>query len=1001
MLPRLVIFILFLITNSIVLASDSPFKSNHFTEQIGRLNDVASGDLNGDGYIDLFIVSETYSHKVYFNNSETVFKPSKQSFGLARGSKVVLEDFDNDGDLDAWVGIDRDWATTLINDQIYLNDGEGKFILTEQNVSSLGYRQEVVTLTAGDIDNDGDIDIIRATDENSDRSFIYRNNGKGEFTEELQDIDFFIAALGDYDGDGYLDIWTIGVSLIIYLNDQTGNFDVNRIIESPFGEHINGVTNVVNMLVDDIDGDGDLDAQGFTRNAILFDINGQPYIFGPESRLPRYINKSDGTFDFQEVEQLPSTGNNSNGILLDLDNDSDLDLWALGDRGRSTAIYATEDNGYWDSNAKVNIDSELFRKGVTSADFDNDGDVDVITVGTNGNINIWLNELGFNFVKSEQAVLNKNSSTSWSLTSLDIDQDGFMDYATADEGGISTYIGDGRGNFKPAWFSSNKRYFEITTADFNGDGFSDFALVGRGTDANDIWINNQDATFSLSSQQFEIPADTSSYSSVSAADFDNDGDQDLLFTLSRQALEIWENDGKANFSLKQTLSGDYIDAQFVNMNEDEKVEILSVNNSGMELANYRVHQYDGENFNLNFLFNDVNFNEDLSRTWKIVTFDWDGDGDIDVLKAATLNTSLGQSRYILVNKGSQGFVREKVFFESPYTGLRIFGAGDFNNDGLIDFYGSSNIIMMNVGENHFEAIIPNEFLQLQKVMLSDIDDDGDIDAISASQTQGMQRYINTTIDQDFNGLWYNPAQNGHGLQIDEMYIQGKKQLFVAWYVYQNGEPVWLSGIGSVVGNIAEIDMIITEGSGFLPDFNTEDVARIPWGTVTIDMLDKSSLNVSWETALTGFSNGEMPMQRLTSIASVNSNISGIRSCHSGSWYNTSQSGHGMMVEVIESDETKQMVMTWFTYLNGQQFWIVAQGDIVGDKAVLVARSARGGNFPPGFNSDDVEFDDWGEITFKLIDDTSASISWVPTNDDFSVGELEVSKLTFIDRYHCD
>ncbi len=1002
MLKRLIIFTLFFVANSTTLAIESPFKSNHFIEQVGRSNDVATGDLNGDGFIDLFVVSQTHPHKVYFNNSETIFKPSKQSFGFARGSKIVLEDFDNDGDLDAWVGVDRSRSALDIKyDQIYLNNGEGLFVLTEQNIATLDDRLKVASLVSGDIDNDGDIDIIRAT--NSGNTSIYKNNGEGQFTEETQNIVFFSAALEDYDGDGYLDLWTIGVSLTIYLNDKKGVFDTSRTVVSPFGENIRHPRSITNMLVADIDGDGDLDAQGFTKHTIAYlSEPGGEYVVAPSDplvRLPRYINNSDETFTYQDIAQSHSTGSSSNGILFDLDGDADLDLWTLGDQGRKTEIYATIDSGLLDINAKTIIDDEYFRAGVSAADFDNDGDIDVVSVGSSGKINVWLNQNTFNFIASEQDFFEQIVGTSWSFVSSDINLDGFLDFVSANSNGISLHIGDGRGNFKRTSFS-DKFYFEITAADFNGDGFTDLALIGTRRNPNEIWINNQDATFSLSSQQFEV-SDVYSYLSVSAADYDEDGDQDILFVKSHKSLEIWQNDGQANFSLKQTFSNKYIDAKFIDMDNDGDIEILSVMNNIYGQANYQVLEYDGQEFGLNLLFNDIDLSENNSVTWKLVTFDWDGDGDIDVMKSATLNTFTGQPRYILINEGSSGFVRQRVVLEHPYTGLRIFGAGDFNNDGLIDFYASNSLIFMNMGENNFKAILPNESMLMQKVLLADIDSDGDLDAITANQEQGMQYFINTTIDQDFTGLWYNSTQSGHGLQIDEMYIQESKQLFVSWYVFLDGKPVWLSGVGTVIGNKAKIDMIITEGPGFVPDFNTVDLVRIPWGTVTVEMLNKDSINFSWNTIVDDFSDGNMPMQRLTSIAEVGTSLSGIRSCHSGSWYNSEQSGHGIMVEVVGSIDAQRMIMTWFTYLDGEQYWILAQGDIIGDKAVLSAISGSGGHFPPDFDPDQVDFGNWGEITFELVDDKNAKINWSPTDNNFSSGQLDVSKLTFIDRYSCD
>lgn len=977
----------------------SPFKANHLTENIGLAHDVATGDLNGDGYTDLFVVSHFNSHKVYFNNADTIFTPSKQIFEYSQGAKVILEDFDNDGDLDAWIGIDPIFGLPNPRDEIYINDGSGHFTLSEQQFGFMGSNiQRVATLIAGDIDNDGDTDVIRATDPSRDDKSIFRNDGQGIFTEEPQSIDFQSAALADYNNDGYLDIWTIGPSLTIYLNDQTGHFNSDMTVESLLGENITSSRFVKNIIVADVDGDGDLDAQGFTKSAFSFFNNGELVSYGPTSMLPRYINNSDGAFEFQEGIQMPDTGSNPNGILQDWDNDSDLDLWTVGTSSRDSELYITDNGGFWQANEGINIETESQRNGIAKADFNNDGRIDVVTVGSSGSINIWLHEKGFNFTESEQPILSSLANTSLDLTALDINNDGNMDYASANTTGISTFIGDGRGNFDIAWSNDVKqRYTEISSADFNGDGFTDLVTTQTGGGLTQIWLNNHNATFSLSDQQVGT-IDDFSYADISTGDYDNDGDQDLLLVKRSQAIEVWQNDGETHFVLKQTLSGDYNYAEFIDMTNDGTLDILSFNAQGIQRARYDVHQYDGKQFNMHPGYTDI---EDfIVLPVGLTTFDWDGDGDTDVLKAATHPSGLGQTRYILVNTGN-GFRRERIFFNnSSDSNLRVFGAGDFNNDGLIDFYATSNQLLMNRGDNHFERLQPEEVIRLSDVILEDFDNDGDIDAISTGLKPSLQRYINTTIDQDFNGLWYNPAQSGHGLQIDEMFLNGQKHLFVSWYVYQNGQPIWITGVGPVVGDTAVIDMIITEGSGFLPDFDPDQVVRTPWGTMTLSMPNKGQLDVSWIPLLADFSTGEITMQRLTSIAGAHSNQTHIKSCHSGSWYNSTQSGHGMMVQVIHSNDSPQMVLTWFTYINGQQLWLVAQGDITEGKAILTARSGQGGNFPPNFDANDVEFDIWGEITFELIDDTNAHISWSPLSSDFSAGELNVSKLTFIDRFQC-
>ncbi len=107
-----------------------------------------------------------------------------------------------------------------------------------------------------------------------------------------------------------------------------------------------------------------------------------------------------------------------------------------------------------------------------------------------------------------------------------------------------------------------------------------------------------------------------------------------------------------------------------------------------------------------------------------------------------------------------------------------------------------------------------------------------------------------------------------------------------------------------------------------------------------------------------------------------------------------------MVQVVEIGGVDSMVLTWFTYQQGQQFWITSTGALDGNKATLQAYSGTGGQFPPNFVSQDVTTEAWGNIVFELINDNHAMITWNPIQSGFASGQLMVSRLTSIDRYRC-
>lgn len=131
------------------------------------------GDYDNDGDLDLF-VANTYDHNnfLYSNNGDGSFTrimsgPLVNDGGRSTGS--AWGDYDNDGDLDIFVGnFDR-------NNYLYENNGEGVFsrITTGDIVSDSANSRGAAW---SDYDNDGDLDLFVANLENQD-NFLYRNNG--------------------------------------------------------------------------------------------------------------------------------------------------------------------------------------------------------------------------------------------------------------------------------------------------------------------------------------------------------------------------------------------------------------------------------------------------------------------------------------------------------------------------------------------------------------------------------------------------------------------------------------------------------------------------------------------------------------------------------------------------------------------------------------------------------------------------------------------------------
>lgn len=271
---------------------------------------VEVGDLDGDGDLDLFIAngeSSNYSlsiDKVWFNNGSGTFSNSGQSLDSRVSSSVVLADFDNDGDLDAFIGNEGDVNSECT---VWLNNGNGQFTDSGQLLGINNSNTEA--LTKGDFDNDGDIDVAASnccvSPENV--SVIWLNDGMANFTMGDQIVTTGWATdikSGDINGDGALDLvfaCTYGQSPL-YLNDGFGNFTFNSYVHSNESSR--------DVLIGDYNLDGDLDL----------------VISNWSNIIPSVCLENDGNGNFTEVFNFPDQ-NSLNMAQGDVDNDLDIDLF--------------------------------------------------------------------------------------------------------------------------------------------------------------------------------------------------------------------------------------------------------------------------------------------------------------------------------------------------------------------------------------------------------------------------------------------------------------------------------------------------------------------------------------------------------------------------------------------------------------------------------------------------------------------------------------------------
>ncbi len=250
-----------------------------------RTNDAVFGDVDNDGDLDLFITNEESTNRLYLNDGNGYFTDVTESAGLktiSGGTSAAFADIDGDGKLDLYVA---NWAAPNIlyhNESNKENGVKFKNITASAGVAGNPYEKSNGVCFA-DIDNDGDLDLYVTNRKFSNR--LYLNNGKGIFTDVTESyigLDSMLsygAVFGDFDNDGYQDLYVSNVGENVFYKNIDGKKFVPE--TEKYGLKMSGYC--TGSACGDIDNDGDLDiyaASYINGNSILFinNINNNNYI---------------------------------------------------------------------------------------------------------------------------------------------------------------------------------------------------------------------------------------------------------------------------------------------------------------------------------------------------------------------------------------------------------------------------------------------------------------------------------------------------------------------------------------------------------------------------------------------------------------------------------------------------------------------------------------------------------------------------------------------------
>ncbi len=108
-----------------------------------------------------------------------------------------------------------------------------------------------------------------------------------------------------------------------------------------------------------------------------------------------------------------------------------------------------------------------------------------------------------------------------------------------------------------------------------------------------------------------------------------------------------------------------------------------------------------------------------------------------------------------------------------------------------------------------------------------------------------QRLSGAKLNGSTTGAFYNRDQSGHGFQLEFI---SDNRVFATWYVFDNdGNPLWLAGVGEVDGLSASIDVQRLSGPMFPPNFDSDDIIRVDAGTLVFDFADCDNTTLNFQS----------------------------------------------------------------------------------------------------------------------------------------------------------
>ncbi len=356
----------------------------------------------------------------------------------------------------------------------------------------------------------------------------------------------------DYNGDGDMDLYAGR------LDPETGIYK-HYLFKNEWGSY------------QDVSQESGIDHQGAEHSVQFADYDNDGfldiYVVREGSNL---LYRSTGEESFTDATVQAGVGDMGAGscsLFFDYDHDGDLDLF-VGRQGSNLLYRNNLDGAFLEQGERSGLaGGDELTVDAAYGDFDEDGDIDLVVINSNGNNRLYSNQRQgiFRDISREAGLPGMEGASAVSVG--DYNNDGFLDLflASSRAGGSSMYLNQGDGTFAEDLSSDdlksslqNVRVHDAELFDFDNDGYLDLLVAGESTekDSTGVLLYHSDGNGKLWLSPGILPEDLKSGSGIITFDYNDDGDLDLGITGTDGTIRLLRNDGgNNNHFIKMKLVG--------------------------------------------------------------------------------------------------------------------------------------------------------------------------------------------------------------------------------------------------------------------------------------------------------------------------------------------------------------------------------------------------------------------------------------------------------------